>query len=106
MAMDNNRLLMQLEKLRREINREIINPRVPELALEDLRPMLTMVAEARADYLVELLELAKLADGKAPSPDQIRRLRHCRETFDELVAAANALETVIQRDYLDVRPAG
>ena len=38
-----------------------------------------------------------------PSKDQVRQLRTIRETFDELVAAANALETVIQRGYLDVK---
>lgn len=38
-----------------------------------------------------------------PAEEQIARLRACRETYDQLVSAANALETAIQRDYLDVR---
>jgi hypothetical protein len=103
MPINNNRLLLELEKHRREINREIINPQFPELSLEDLKPLLTMVAHARAAYVRELLDIANVSHDQAPSQDQINQLRRCRETFDELVAAANALETVIQRDYLDVR---
>ena len=38
-----------------------------------------------------------------PAEAQIARLRACGETYDELVSAANALKTAIQRDYLDVR---
>lgn len=104
MAIDNNRLLLELEKYRREINRAIINPQFPELKLEDLKPLLTMVAHARAAYVRELLDIAQVNSDRVPSHDQINQLRRCRETYDELVAATNALETVIQRDYLDVRP--
>lgn len=103
MPIDNNRLLLELEKYRREINRAIINPQIPELSLEDLKPVLTMVAHARAAYVLELLEIANVNTDQAPSRDQIQQLRQCRETYDELVAAANAMETVIQRDYLDVK---
>lgn len=103
MPMDNNRLLMELDKFRREINREVINPQLPELSIEDLKPMLKMVAHARAEYVHELLEIAKLAEDGVPTPEQIRQLKSCRETYEELVSAANALEAVIQRDYLDVR---
>jgi len=103
MDMEHNRLLMQLDKYRREVNREVLNPAIPELALEDLKPMLGMVAEARAQYVSELLEVAKLSGNNLPTPEQIRQLKVCRETYDELVAAANALETVIQRGYLDVK---
>ncbi|WP_151670597.1 hypothetical protein [Nitrincola schmidtii] len=103
MPINNNRLMLELEKVRREINRSIINPLIPELALDDLKPILTMVAHARAAYVTELFEISKLSPDAAPSNDQIKQLRQCRETFDELVAAVNALETVIQRDYLDVK---
>ncbi|WP_370280675.1 hypothetical protein [Pontibacterium sp.] len=103
MSMENNRLLMQLDKYRREVNREVLNPAISELALEDLKPMLGMVAQARAQYVSELLEVAKLSGNNLPTPEQIRQLKVCRETYDELVAAANALETVIQRGYLDVK---
>jgi len=103
MSQDNNRLLLELEKQRRDINRDLINPKIPELSLEGLKPVLAMIAQARAAYIKELLDMARVTGGQAPSPDQVRQLRACRETFDELVAAMNALETVIQREYLDVK---
>jgi len=103
MSQDNNRLLLELEKQRRDINRDLINPQIPELSLESLEPVLAMIAQARAAYIKELIDIARITGGQAPSPDQIRQLKACRETFDELVTAMNALETVIQRDYLDVR---
>lgn len=103
MDMENNRLLMQLDKYRREVNREVLNPAIPELAIEDLKPMLGMVAQARTHYVSELLEIARVSGDNLPSPEQIRQLKVCRETYDELVAAANALEAVIQRGYLDVK---
>lgn len=99
---DHNRLLLELEKRRREINREIINPRIPELCLDDIQPILRLVAHARMTYLRELFDIAEMCEG-LPSSEQVQRLREIRETFDELVAAANALETVVQRGYIDVR---
>ncbi len=104
MAIDNNRMLLELEKLRREINREIINPLVPVLSQEDLKPLITLVARARAHYVRETLDLAAAASDIPPTAEQIARLRHHRETYDELVKAAGALESVIEREYLDVRP--
>lgn len=104
MSVDNNRMLLELDKLRREINRETISPVVPALSLEELKPMLTMVASARAQYVRELLDLAKLSPDAKPTPAQIDRLRHHREAYDELVKAAHALETVIEREYLDIKP--
>lgn len=103
MDIDNNRLLLELEKQRREINRSIINAAIPELSLEALNPLLTMVAQARKNYLCCLTDMANVCQGKAPDSQQIATLRTFRETYDELVSAANALETAIQRDYLDVR---
>ncbi|GAA0791330.1 hypothetical protein [Marinobacterium sediminicola] len=102
MSTDNNRLLLELDRYRREINRDIINPRFPELRMEDLKPVLTMVAHARADFVSQLLELAESGSGEPPAPEQIATLKRSRETFEELVAAVNALESVISRDYLDV----
>ncbi|WP_426416649.1 hypothetical protein [Aestuariirhabdus sp. LZHN29] len=99
---ESNRLLMELEKRRRDINRDIINPRVAELCLDDLAPMLTMVANARAEYLGALFDMST-DEGSLPSHTQVAELRQRRETFDELVSAVNALEAVIQRGYLDVK---
>jgi len=103
MSTDNNRLLLELEKHRRDINRDIINPHVPELALTDLKPVLSMVAHARADYIKTLLSLADSSEGQTPALEAINELKRRRETYQELVDAVNALESVISRDYLDVK---
>ncbi|GLR64288.1 hypothetical protein [Marinospirillum insulare] len=97
-----NRLLLELEGLRKDINRTIINPLVPELALNDLEPIITMVACARANYVKALIDLAADVKDAAPSLEQAKELQDRRMVFEELVDAMNALETVIQREYMDV----
>ncbi len=104
MTTDNNRLLLELEKFRREINREVINPQIPTLSLADLKPVLTLVANVRAKYVRTLFEVTERTQGETPSEADMDELKRCREEFDTLVSAVNALETVIQRDYLDVSP--
>lgn len=99
-----NRFLLELEKFRYDINHDILKPRIDNLTLEQLRPVLTAVAHARADYVEALIEVGKSCENASPSSAQIETLKEKREAFDELVAAANALETVIQRGYLDVVP--
>lgn len=101
-SIDHNRLLLEISKSMKDLNRSIINPRITELKLSDLTPVLEMVAKSRAVYLQELFDMAKIVDGGLPSPNQIKQLRHLRETFDELVSASQALETAIERGYLDV----
>lgn len=97
-----NRLLLELEGLRKDINRSIINPLVPELGLHDLEPIINMVARARADYVKALIDLAAEVKDAAPSIEQAKELHDRRVVFEELVDAMNALETVIQREYMDV----
>lgn len=96
----NKRLLMQLEQTRRDINRELINPEIREITTGEFRPIIEMVAKARADYVNELFTQAKKSsEGESVDPS---RLRELRIVFDELVTAANALETMIERGYVDV----
>ncbi|MCU7796756.1 MAG: hypothetical protein KZQ73_04715 [Candidatus Thiodiazotropha sp. (ex Semelilucina semeliformis)] len=99
---DNNRLLLEIDKEIRELNRETINPRIPNLNIKDLKPVMSMVARSRADYLQELFDLASVCGDGFPSPDQIRHLRNLRLAYDELVDGAQALNTAIERGYLDV----
>jgi len=99
--MDHNRLLLQLEQTRREINRGRINPEIKKLSLNDIKPIVEMVAEARAAYVAELFRLATETGGKQV-PEDIGVLKGLREKFEELVHAANALETMIKRGYVDV----
>ena len=102
--MNNNRLLLELEQAIRTINREVINPVIPELTIKGLCPVLKMAASARANYLKMLLELSKEINDAQLTPDQIEKLQTLRVTYDECVAGAQALETAIQREYLDVKP--
>lgn len=97
---NHNRLLLELEQTRRQVNRSVINPEIKTLGLNDLKPIIAMVADARAAYVTELFDLAHKHKGEAP--DDIGRLHELRESFEELVAAANALETMIKRGYVDV----
>ncbi len=100
-SVQGNRLLLELEQIRRDINREIINAAIPELHLDAIKPIITMASRARLAYLQELIGMTRL-DAETPSYDQIQQLARRRETYDELRAAVNALETAIDRDYVDV----
>lgn len=99
--LDANRLLLQYEKLVREINREQINPRIAELKLADLKPVVSMVAKARAEYLKALFDLGSAAE-EHPGPEQINRLQELRHTYEALSEGAQALEIAIERGYLDI----
>ncbi|MCB1875677.1 MAG: hypothetical protein KDH88_06865 [Chromatiales bacterium] len=105
MPHDNNRLLLEIEKTIRDINRDVINPLIPELGLEDIRPVMGAVARARAAYLKELFDLSEILHDSVPTPEQVKQLRLLRMIYEELVAGAKALETAIQRGYLDVHSA-
>jgi hypothetical protein len=102
MNQDINRLLMELERSMRSINRELINPRIKELTVDGMRPVLYLVAHARSRYLNALFDLGASAKDGAPTDAQFEELRKLRIEFDELVNGAKALETAIQRGYIDV----
>ena len=101
MERNNARHLLALEQKRRTINQETIGPEVLMSAVEDVTPILTMVAEVRAAYLKSLFTLANNRDGM-PTPKQIDELRHLRRSYKELVDATNALETAMERGYISV----
>ena len=105
MDQDINRLLLELERSMRAINREVINPQIPEVSIDDLHPLLSLVANARARYLEALFALgAEVKDGR-PNGEQLDDLAKRRREYEELVSGAKALETAIQRGYLDVQHA-
>lgn len=103
MLNENKRLLLELEVQLREINRRTINAAIPELTPADLQPVLTLVARVRARYLHALFEIAGNAGDGLPSDEDIERLAELRRNYEELVHATQALETAIEREYLDVR---
>ena len=104
MSTEHNRLLLQIEQAMRAINQETIKPILPELSLSDLDPVITVVARTRAHYLRELFDLGAACQCRFRADSRADRqgLRSLRESYEELVAGAQALETAIQRGYLDV----
>gem|GEM_PF-377036 len=104
MPHENKRLLIAFEKLMREVNRETLNPMIPEFSVEDLKPILTLVSQARGNYLKELMDLAsKDIHAEHLDTDTAKNLRYKRLIYEELVQAAKAFEVAIERGYLDVR---
>lgn len=104
MSTPHSRFLMELDAARKTINRQVLSPKIDRISIADIEPTLRAVAHARAEYISAFMRVADNAD-PAPTPDMIADLKRKREAFDELVLAANALEQVIQRDYIDVVPA-
>ena len=105
-------MLLEMDRAMRELNREVMNPVIPQLGIEDLKPAIAMVARARAHYLKQFLLLAEQQNSCTPSEtnecvpsdEQIVNLRTARIAYDELASAAKAMETAIDRGYLDINP--
>jgi len=102
MTQDINRLLMEMERRMRSINRELINPKIKELTVDDMHPVLCLVAHARARYLKALFDIGAGVQDGMPSDSQFTELKKLRIEYDELLNGAKALETAIQRGYIDV----
>lgn len=101
-SLDHNRLLIEMDRAIQNVNREVINPEIPELTLGRLTPVISMVARARSEYLKSLFGITELVGDGLPTKEQTAELHEKRTTFEELLNAAQALETAIDRGYLDV----
>jgi hypothetical protein len=100
---DKNRLLLEIETTIREVNRQVINPEIPELTLQALKPAIEMTARARLAYFKEFLKVAEeVQGGELPTLDQIKKLRILHQTYDELVSGMRGVQVAIERQYLDV----
>jgi len=99
-----NRLLLHYERLYRAANTECINPQIEELNIDDLKPLITIVAKSRAAYLKYVYELSKKYEESEdlPTADELKKLKVLRMRFTELSEGAQAFETSIQRGYLDL----
>ena len=98
-----SRLKLILDKTIREVNQEVINPEIPELTMADIEPVLRLVAKSRAAYLKKLFQVTLKAGKGLPSAETIDDLAEYRESYEELLKATQALETAIERGYLDVQ---
>lgn len=102
MSLDNNRLLLLLEKSLRDTNRNVLNKEIPQLSITDLEPVLNLVARCRTEYLKKLFVIADEHPETLPAAEKITTLREHRLRYEEVVSASKALEIAIERDYLDV----
>jgi len=98
---DSTRLLLALEKLRRDINRDVLNRAVPELHIGDIDPIESLAARTRSVYLRALFDIAHKSP-ELPSREDIDNLAWQRRSYEELRAAVDVLEEAIDRGYLDV----
>ena len=103
MSRDSSRLILELDKQRSGINRHEINPTLAEVDIDTILPVIKVCAKARAKYMACLMEIANSDTEENCNPEQIEQLKQCRLTYEELVSAANALETVVKRGYVDVK---
>ncbi len=105
MDADINRLLLRFEQLMRETNREIINPYIHQLSIDELKPVVSVVAKARAVYLKRLYDIAQTheADQALPSEAEIVELEQLQRRFKALAEGAQSIEVAIQRGYLDIK---
>ncbi|GAB6039639.1 hypothetical protein [Endothiovibrio diazotrophicus] len=99
---DRQRMLMEVDRLRRLVNRAEINPRVRELRIEDIDPIVSCMARARAAYIEHLFEVANGIGDQDPKLEDVTRLRELGSIYEELLKATKALELAIERGYLDV----
>lgn len=100
MERKNARQLLMLEQLRRTINLETISSEIPMPSMDDITPILKMVAEVRTAYLKGLFDVANECEG-IPTIEQIQKLQELRRSYSELVDATNALETALERGYIN-----
>jgi hypothetical protein len=99
---DCKKFLLKMNSRIRKLNREIINPELSELTLDDLTPAIRMVARARAAYLKQYCKTAKTVGEGLPDKEQVMKLRDLRLVVEELVSGVQAVECAIEHNYLDV----
>lgn len=105
METDINRMLLKYEQLMRKANHDTINPKIDQLAIEDLEPIAELVARARAEYLQRLYDISHQYAGSQglPCDEEMAELAKLRGRFIDLVEGSKSFEVAIQRGYLDLK---
>lgn len=80
-----------------EANRAVIGRAIPELDKEGLLRLAVRVAELRAEHVRKAVEVAAQPH---PTPEAIRELTALRTAIEELVAAFEAAERLVERGYV------
>lgn len=102
-ADDQRQLMMRFSHAVREGNRAIINAMIPEISLDDLAPVIALLARIRGGYLRQLLEITEGAGEGLPRAEEIEKLSQLRSTYEEMSTATQALEVALERGYLDIK---
>jgi len=103
MPVENKRLLVALDQALKEVTRDTINPLFPELSFNDIKPIMNVIARARANYVKELFKIAEESSNEQQVTAQIvNKLRSDGLIFDELLEAYKVLDASIEHGYLDV----
>ncbi|MBX2831724.1 MAG: hypothetical protein KTR23_11160 [Rhodospirillales bacterium] len=97
-----SRFMMGMEHVLREINHEIISPAIPDMSVENAVPLMITVARLRADYLKYAFKLTSDRSDQHPTEGELAHLKHLRECYQEMLAAARELEHCIDRGYIDL----
>ena len=97
-----SRFMMGMEHVLREINHEIISPAIPDMTVENAVPLMITVARLRASYLKYAFKLAEDRSDQHPTAEELDKLKHLRECYQEMMAAAQELEHCIDRGYIDL----
>lgn len=98
---DQKRLRGQLEQIdftAYASNKEVLAQVLGKADAQQFQHMALAVARARAEWIAEALRAA--GPGRAPSNDQVARMRQLRIAFEELSEAYDGLRRLVERGYL------
>lgn len=91
-----------IDKAIQPINREIIHKAIPGLNRDKYIEFAAVVAELRADYLAAALAyFLEQRRGATDDTGAIQALKAKRETYEEALAAYEALHRALERGYVD-----
>jgi hypothetical protein len=96
--------LLEIDKLIFETNQRIMLEKVPTLDSDSFIRFANLVAETRANYIRMALEVSRLAH--QPDIGVIDQLRKQRVSYEELLAAFEAMQRVLERGYVKLRKPG
>ena len=95
--------LLEIEKTVFEANQRILLEKVPSFDSDNFLRFANLVAETRANYIRMALEVSRLK--QQPDIGVIDQLRKQRLSYEELLAAFEAMQRVLERGYVRLKRA-
>lgn|SRR5258708_33253159 len=96
--------ILEIDKVIFETNQRIMLEKVPTLDSDSFLRFSHLVAETRANYIRMALEVSKLSH--QPDIGVIEQLRKQRLSYEELLAAFEAMQRVLERGYVKLKKPG